>query len=329
MSFVPSPVYQHLPKDDVFLLRRKQYKKWEHFFFDQMDPPAEMPEVRDVILQSWNRCKKYENLNPMIQGSVKNIPDEKLNEIKETNEVFHLAKPVLKQVEQSLSHTKHVIMFCDSDGIILECYGDRDVLRQIGNSTNATKGSQWSERWAGTNAIGTSIYLKKPVQIFSSEHFAHGCHEWVCSSAPILNPLTNELMGVINVSTTADGFHPLSMMKTIEIVNQIERILFHNHYQAREMMQNIFIEAISKWKNHMVILCDAKGNILRHNMDSPAEQLASHLSNAIETNKSRGKKEWKEEVTLHGQSYQARFRKIFWYDRFIGLIAVLGKKIQS
>ena len=104
-------------------------------------------------------------------------------------------------------------------------------------------GAQWSERWAGTNAIGTSIILKQPIQIFSSEHFSHSCHEWVCSSAPILDPLTSELLGIINLSTTSDSYHPLSMMKTIGIVNQIERILFHNYYQAREMMQNIYIEA--------------------------------------------------------------------------------------
>jgi transcriptional regulator of acetoin/glycerol metabolism len=327
MSLVPSPVYQQLSKNDVFNIRKKQYKKWEHFFFDEMGlQSAELSEVRDVIIQSWNRCKEYEDLNPMIQGSVKNIPDEKLNEIREKNEVFHLAQPVLKQVEQSLSYTNHAIMFCDSDGIILECYGDPAILRQIGSSTNAVKGAQWSERWAGTNAIGTSIFLKQPVQIFSSEHFAHGCHEWVCSSAPILEPLTNELLGVINLSTRADSFHPLSMMKTIEIVNQIERILFHNYYRAREMMLTVYTEAISKWKNQIVILCDSKGKILRSNMDSPADEITSLMSHTVATNQSSSKREWEEEVILYGNQYQARYRKIFWYNRFIGLIAILEKK---
>lgn len=130
---------------------------------------------------------------------------------------------------QELSDDKHVLMFCDSDGIILDHYGDPPVARQI---VNANKGAQWSERWAGTNAIGTSIILKQPAQIFSSEHFSHSCHEWVCSAAPILDPLTSELLGIINLSTTSDSYHTLSMMKTVGIVNQIERLLFHNYYQA-------------------------------------------------------------------------------------------------
>jgi transcriptional regulator of acetoin/glycerol metabolism len=329
MSIVPVSVYQQLGKNDIPLLRKKQFEKWEQFFFSpvQLDQhPVELPEVRDVILQSWNRCKEYEDLNPMIQGSVKNISDAKLKEIREKNGVFHLAQPVLKQAEQELFCTNHVIMFCDSDGVILDCYGDPPAIRQIGDSVNATTGAHWSERWAGTNAIGASIILKQPIQIFSSEHYAHGCHEWVCASAPILEPFTNELLGVLNLSTMTDRFNPLSMTKAIWFVNQIERMIFHNYYKAREMMQNIYIEATNKWKNHLVILCDAKGKILWFNSDSPVDEIASLMSLTVETNEQSTKKEWEDEVTLYGNQYQARYRKIFWYERCVGFIAILEKK---
>ena len=168
--------------------------------------------------------------------------------------------------------------------------------------------------------------MKQPIQIFSSEHFSHSCHEWVCSSAPILDPLTSELLGIINLSTTSDSYHTLSMMKTIGIVNQIERILFHNYYQAREMMQNIYIEAISKWKNQIVILCNSKGKILRINNDSQVDEITSLMSLTVENNELTTKMEWEDEVTLHGNPYRAIYKKIFWYDRFIGLISILEKK---
>jgi transcriptional regulator of acetoin/glycerol metabolism len=332
MSLVPLSVYQQFSSKDIYLLRKKQYKKWEQFFFNPLpmgQHSVEISEVRDIILQSWNRCKEYKDLNPMIPGSVKNISDEKLKETRKHNEVYHLSQPILKQAEQELSYSNHAIMICDKDGIILDCYGEPSILRHIGSSANATKGAQWSERWAGTNAIGSSILLKQPVQIFSSEHFAQSCHEWVCSSAPILEPLTNELLGVINLSTTADSFHPLSMMKTIGFVNQIERILFHSFYQAREMMQTIYTKAISKWKNHKVILSDSKGKILWFNSESPVDEITSLMSHTLEINESSTNKEWEDEVTLYGNEYKARYRKIFWYDRFIGLIAILEKKNRS
>lgn len=329
MSHIPLSIYQPLSKNDAALLRRKHYEKWEHFFFNSNQieqQPKEITEVREVILQSWNRSKEFEELNPMIPGSVKNITEEELKEIREKNEVFHFVLPLLKEAGQQLSNENHVLLFCDRDGIILDSTGDPRVVRNIGNSVNANNGAQWSERWAGTNAIGTSIILKQPVQIFSSEHFSHSCHEWVCSSAPILDPLTSELLGIINLSTTTDSFHSISMMKSIGLANQIERILFHHYYQAREIMQNIYIEAISKWKNQIVILCNSKGEIIRLNKHSHVDEIKSLMIHTGENLQITTNQEWEDEVTLRNNQYQAIYKKIYWYDRFIGFISVLEEK---
>ncbi|MCM3588378.1 sigma-54-dependent Fis family transcriptional regulator [Mesobacillus maritimus] len=331
MFEIPFSVYKPLSKNDATLLRRKHYEKWENFFFNSFEfeqQPAETTEVRDVILQSWNRCKEFEDLNPMIQGSVKNISDEELK-TRQENEVFQLVHPVLKQAGQDLSHENHVLLFCDQDGTILESSGDSRVARNIGNTVNANNGAQWSERWAGTNAIGTSMILKQPVQIFSSEHFAYNCHEWACSSAPILDPLTKKLLGIINLSTPSDQFHSLTMMKTIGLANQIERVLFHNYYQAREIMQNIYIENISKWKNQTVLLCNSSGEIIRMNDDAHADELTILMKKTVQNNNIPSQKEWEEELILHHSPYQAKYQKIFWYDRFIGFVSILEKKRKS
>src|SRR4051794_38265625 len=138
MSLVPFS--DLVSKNDIDLLKKKFHEKWKDFFFDPIQirqQPTELTEVRDVILQSWNRSKRYKDLNPMIQGSVKNISDEELKEIRGKSEVFHLAQPVLKQAGQELSNDKHVLMFCDSNGIIIDHYGDYPVARHIGNSVTA------------------------------------------------------------------------------------------------------------------------------------------------------------------------------------------------
>ena len=56
-----------------------------------------------MILQSWNRSKENEELNPMIPGSMKNISDENLKEAIKKNEVFRLAQPVFKRAVQEVS----------------------------------------------------------------------------------------------------------------------------------------------------------------------------------------------------------------------------------
>ena len=50
------------------------------------------------------------------------------------------------------------------------------------------------------------------------------------------------------------------------------------------------------------------------------------MSRTVENNELTTKKEWEDEVTLHGNPYRAIYKKILWYDRFIGLISILEKK---
>lgn len=323
MSLLPLSTYPSLSKDDLILLRKNHFEKWEEFFSNQS---STLPEVRDVIFQSWNRCKEYEELNPMIQGSIKNVTDEKLKELRTENELFHLAKPILKQAEQDLSYSNHVLLFSNHDGIILDSFGNNFVSTKLGNSVNANIGSNWSERWAGTNGIGASLYLQQPVQIFSSEHFSFSCHDWVCSSAPILNPLTHELLGAINLSTTSDTFHPLSMMKTIQIANQIERTLFHHYYQAQVMMHDQYIEWINKWKKQTVFLCSTKGAIIKTNSRDSLDELQSFLYTTVNKKEFVDNKEWEIETTLCGRNFHFLFKKLYWNNRFIGFITVLDRK---
>ncbi|WP_153944804.1 GAF domain-containing protein, partial [Acinetobacter baumannii] len=65
---------------------------------------------------------------------------------------------------------------------------------------NFANGASWSEHLAGTNAIGTSLVTGRPIQVFASEHFCREVQKWTCSAAPIRDPATQDIMGVINLT---------------------------------------------------------------------------------------------------------------------------------
>jgi transcriptional regulator with PAS, ATPase and Fis domain len=64
---------------------------------------------------------------------------------------------------------------------------------------NFLKGELWSENVVGTNAIGTALYLGKPVQTIGAEHYGVNQHSWTCSASPIYDEDDN-LIGCINMS---------------------------------------------------------------------------------------------------------------------------------
>ena len=76
---------------------------------------------------------------------------------------------------------------------------------------NFAEGTLWSEGGAGTNAIGTAIALDHAVQVFGPEHFSDPVQRWTCSAAPIHDPDTGAVIGVIDLTGDLRTVHPHSL----------------------------------------------------------------------------------------------------------------------
>jgi hypothetical protein len=83
----------------------------------------------------------------------------------------------------------------------------------------------WSEDSAGTNAIGTALTIGRPLQIFSAEHFLPDQHAWWCSAAPIRDPGTGRVLGVVDLSGPLRTAHPHSLALVSAAARMGEQLL--------------------------------------------------------------------------------------------------------
>ncbi|MGW7681649.1 GAF domain-containing protein [Kribbella sp. NPDC054772] len=98
----------------------------------------------------------------------------------------------------------------DSDGRLLWVCGRPDVLRAA-DSIHFSEGAWWAERQVGTNALGTSLEVATPVQIRSAEHFTVLVQPWSCAAAPIYDPDTQRVLGVVDITGGVDAGSPQSL----------------------------------------------------------------------------------------------------------------------
>ena len=91
----------------------------------------------------------------------------------------------------------------------------------------------WTEQSAGTNAIGTALAIDHAVQIFSAEHFLHEQHAWWCSAAPIHDPRTDAIVGVVNLSGPIRSAHPHSLALVMAAAQMAESALRSARWSAR------------------------------------------------------------------------------------------------
>jgi PAS domain S-box-containing protein len=154
-------------------------------------------EVKVEIADSWKRCKEYGV--DFMNGCGNNaywVPVE--SKIKENAELVSIAHSIMEDIYNIISGSGFALFLSDRDGYILDVMGDKDIIQKA-NELNFVKGALWTERAVGTNAIGTALYLDKPIQTIGAEHYGINQHSWTCSSAPIHDEEGNTI-GCINMS---------------------------------------------------------------------------------------------------------------------------------
>jgi hypothetical protein len=109
-----------------------------------------------------------------------------------------------------------VVALTDDVGRLLWVEGDHKARDQAGG-INFVEGAVWAERVAGTNAPGLALEVDHGVQIFGAEHFSVPVQEWNCVAAPVHDPVTGAVIGVIDVTGGERVAAPfaLSMVKSV------------------------------------------------------------------------------------------------------------------
>lgn len=153
--------------------------------------------VRPEIAESWRRCKAY-GVDPM-NGKGNNTRNISVDlKIEQNSELIAVARPTMESIYSIVAGSGFAIMLVDKDCYVIDVIGDSDIM-QNADKLNFVKGELWTEEAVGTNAIGTALYLDKPIQTIGAEHFGINQHSWTCSAAPIHDE-EGDIIGCINMS---------------------------------------------------------------------------------------------------------------------------------
>ncbi len=220
-------------------------------------------KLRNLIYDSWQRCLHH-GVDPNQKQTEIVISDSQLKERIQQSQLIQAAKPILDQLSIQTNATSYLLTLCDKDGSILYLNGDKQVLRE-GEKMNFVQGADWSEKTAGTNAIGTSIVSRMPVQVFSAEHFCEGCHPWTCSSAPIIDPITKEVLGALDLTGIWHEAQPHTLGLVISGTYSIQQRLLNNHLETHLHLLKHYEEAFSRWPNTPMLILNRGLQMVKSN----------------------------------------------------------------
>jgi signal transduction histidine kinase len=192
-------------------------QRWRDF----VDGVTPGQPLRDIILESWDRCIEAGISSSTENFTVPRVSDYDLQQrIQGNATLLQIAKPHLEWLSAFLSDIPHVVYIVDSDGIVLHSRGVQIDLE----ANFLSPGYDWSEKSAGTNGAGTAIGSNRPVAIIGSEHIVKSFHRFTCTGAPI-HDASGRVVGAIDVSTSAEDGSPERLAAVAHAAFVIEREL--------------------------------------------------------------------------------------------------------
>ncbi|WP_293787895.1 GAF domain-containing protein, partial [uncultured Aeromicrobium sp.] len=179
---------------DPVALSRLLHEAHDAFVADGTAPPTIRPLVRD----SWQRSVSG-GVDPERSVAPVNIDDDLLEQIRRGHPLA-VAMPVVRRLlVESASEAGLLVAVSDAVGQLLWVEGAAQLRREA-EQMAFVPGADWSERRVGTNAPGTALALDRPVQILGPEHLARPVTPWSCSAAPIHDPDTGAVLGVLDLT---------------------------------------------------------------------------------------------------------------------------------
>jgi len=219
--------------------------------------------VTPDIMNSWRRCYEAE-VNPYDGTCHRFLSKTELSDLLDRrSDLIEIARPFMLKLYEFVEGSGFIVMLTDERGYIIEAFGDKDTLKQA-NGLYFIKGASWTEEAVGTNAIGTALVLKKPLQISGAEHYCQKHQSWTCSASPIFDR-NGQMLAILDMSGPLNKTHLHTLGMVVAAVESIcNQMRIQEKNRELTILNNRLTEIFMTISDGVIII-DNKGIIVQIN----------------------------------------------------------------
>jgi len=187
------------------------------------------------ITDSWIRCMREYSLDANIMYEPYIVERIELQERQgKLAHVLSAAKGEMANLFQQIAGSGYAIMLTDADGVLMNFFGDPGFTHAA-SKTGMMPGAVWSERYQGTNGMGTALLEKRPTVVQQYDHFLFRNTGLICAASPIFDA-NGEVLAVLDAS----GETHLAPRHVLDLVNMsvhaIENRIFLERYAGQRFI---------------------------------------------------------------------------------------------
>ncbi|MFT4085152.1 MAG: helix-turn-helix domain-containing protein [Nocardioides sp.] len=204
-------------------------------------PSPTLQAVPTTILASWRR-----SLDQGVSPSYVDSPY--FHDLDTSSRLVYCADPVMDQLAEQLADLPTCIALSDDKARILARRDGSQTFARATDRVHFAAGFGYAESEVGTNGVGTVLESGASVHVSGAEHFVDSLHNFACAGAPIRDPITHRVEGVLDISCFADHSSPIMHSLVKSAAAQVERNLLADRSPGQHALFEVYsrVEARSR-----------------------------------------------------------------------------------
>ena len=278
--------------------------------------------VADVVRASWRRSR-----TAGVDADVYRVTYHE--DVDYDSRLVRCARPVMERLSDDMVDVPVTIALADSRARIVDRLDCSTAVGRVLDRVDFLKGFSFVEDGVGTNGIGTVYEARSSVAVVGAEHFHETLVKFACTGAPIIDPVTGRVEGVLDISSLAESWSPIMHTLVRSAADDIARNLLLERNQSDQALFEMYLRASSR--SHLAVMAVGRSSLMVNEraqaLFAPEEQfvLQQH-ARMLMTRRDRAVAT----VTLEGgRVVHLRVSRIVSCDHVAGIVMMLHEERQA
>jgi signal transduction histidine kinase len=240
---------------------RQLQRSWERLLADGALglelPPGATTGLRPTIVESWRRSLAT-GLDPTDLLAPIEVDESEVLARWFEHPLGSLTQGLTEHFRKLAEESQSMVVVTDASGLVLHRVGD-ERLKERAAEMNLVEGARYSEAADGTNGIGTALAADHAFQVFAFEHFNERHHQWVCSGAPVHDPVSGRVVGLVDLSSLWKTAHPRSLELVTAAARTMEQRLLEARHNQDARLRHRYCDLMTRSTD---LLVNGDGHVL-------------------------------------------------------------------
>lgn len=234
-------------------------------FLEGSDPS--LLGVPDHVAASWRRSmSRGVPPSAVASGSTPALDLE--------SRLLRCARPVINQLVEEMADVAVCVALTDNRARVLARKDTSHWVGRMLDEVHFAQGFDFAEGEMGTNGVGTVLEFGESVHIVGSEHFVDTLQSFACAGAPVRDPFTGRIEGVLDISCVTDQSSPLMHSLVRSAAHRIERALLLDRSQMQQALFDAYTRTDARTREAVLAVGDrvVMANSAMQTMVGPGDQ---------------------------------------------------------